>query len=231
MACSCKSKAPALVPVIPQQTDQKQAAPVKPKERVNVQYTFTADTQPLDSCPYCAQKHLAAAAALILQRGLFGTYQASGQLLLASYHLPHYPQTASKLRSIARSLLDYSTGDVAKQFQQMIPQLQSYLQNPKEQKRTTLPDIDQQDHIDAIIHAAAAYQLMKQPYYQLTNKVYAIGQLCVAAMIMRRYPSVDGAYSLRKVWKLLQQIKSIDDPQYSQAMQILHKTILSRLQS
>lgn len=235
MACSCKKKLPVMVPVQPQKISEPKLLPEQKKQdsssSVYVYYTYTTTTLPLDSCPYCAQKHLGTAIAFILQRDYLGVYQASGQLLLASYHLPQYPQLVQKLRKAARGLVDNNSNTNIEDIENLDKEIQACIDDPKPQQRSSVPDYRNSDYIDAIVHASAAYELLQQPYYEQMNKIYAIGQLCLAGMIMRKYTIVDGAKRIRQAWKLLQQAKTTQDKQYQLAVKVLQETIMARLQS
>ena len=223
MACSCKKKN------ITQQQVQKQAQKiVLPIIKQQEQYTFTATTKPLDSCAFCAAKHIALALVLLNKNTQMDTLIALGQLMAAKYHYNTQEQVQTKLLDYTIDLLFNNKFQVTTQIVQSLRSLAQQAQYIRQipQSIQEVPSSVQYSPKEALKHACLAYSLLfTQLFYQTINKPYAIGELVLAALHLQEQDR-QRAKHLRQIWKVVQQIKKPNDRDYLVSRQLLRDFML-----
>ena len=195
------------------------------QEETQSDYDFTPTVQPVDTCVYCAMKHIALANVFMEYDDQFSI---AGELQLAGYHY----NTADSIRS--QLCKNYArTVYTEKQFvYQKLPQLLktslSLLSIDTTSKQTS-PGHLQYDSLSSLVHVATAHSLMfTEVFYEELNKGYAVGELVLAAVnIQNRYR--DTAKHIRDVWKIMQEIKQPNDQAYTDA-QIAIMKVKAQLQ-
>ena len=175
-------------------------------------YDFRPTTEPMDTCAYCAMKHIALASSLLDYDDYFS---AAGQLQLAGYHYNTANEDMSqRCKELARLFITAPN----KAKEQLPALLKEALTYPAEgTTKQTNPGKLNYDPIAAMVHLAAAQALIyTQVFYEQLNKAYAVGQLIIAAVNIQ-LKHRDIAREFRKVWKIIQEIKAVNDQPYKDA--------------
>lgn len=182
-------------------------------------YDFTPTVQPLDTCPYCAMKHISLANVLVEYDDNF---TAAGQLQCAGYHYNTANKTLSdRCKALARQLITDKISAYAK-----LPDLlvQSFKLDAPGTSKQLDPGALKYDPVACAVHLATAQSLLfTQIFYQKLNKGYAIGQLILAAVNIQAGHR-DIARRIRNIWKIAQQIEQPNDQAYKDAQQAILDT-------
>lgn len=182
-------------------------------------YDFTPTVQPLDTCPYCAMKHISLANVLVQYDDNF---TAAGQLQCAGYHY----NTANKglsdrCKALARQLITDKASAYAK-----LPDMlsQSFKLDAHGTSKQLDPGAMSYDPVACAVHLATAQTLLfTQIFYEKLNKGYAIGELILAAVNIQAGHR-DIARRIRNIWKIAQEIEEPNDQAYKDAQQALLDT-------
>lgn len=229
MACSCKKRNVTNEQIQVQANIISEHQPTIQKQS----YDFSVSTKPLQTCPYCASKHLALALALLNKKNIKESLIALGQLMAALYHY-NIQQTAQvhRIQDIIQDLFQ-SKFEVTKQLLDNLSLIASQamyikiLQSSKQQ----ITSATQYSPKEALKHAALAYSLLfTQLFYQQINKPYAIGQLVLAALHLQQKDR-DRARKLRQIWKIVQQIQQPNDQDYLKSRQLLINFLIELYQA
>lgn len=232
MACSCKKKDTTNYQIAVQAKNISQTLIEKPittvtqpvtVEPTKVTYNYQATTKPLQSCPYCASKHISLALALIKDNQKGAILIAIGQLMAASYHYNKAQSTQyNALISIVDKIIDSKfqvDSDIIAQLSSLAGQAQqiTVLRQAKQQ----IPSTFQYSPREALKHACLAFSLMfTQIFYQTINKSYVVGQLVLAALHLQQQDR-PRAKKLRQIWKVVQEIKGPNDQDYIKSRTML----------
>lgn len=179
-------------------------------------YDFTPTTQTMDTCAYCAMKHIALASSLL---DLKDNFSAAGELQLASYHYNIANQSMSQRCRDMAKLLIINPKEAIDKLPQLLKQAMKY--PAQGDTKQTNPGKLNYDPVMSTVHTAAAQALMyTQIFYQTLNQAYAVGELIIAAVNIQLHHR-DIARNLRRAWKVIQQIKEPNDKAYKDAQQII----------
>lgn len=229
MPCSCQkdkaktnqSVSTAITAVT--QDSQAQARVIAPRAQLisswiesDSTYDFTPTTEPMDTCAYCAMKHIALASSLT---DLSDYFSAAGQMQLAAYHYnTANTDMAQQCRNLARLFITAPKEATAKLPQLLIEAMKYPAQGDTKQ---TNPGQLNYDPVASMVHLAAAQALMfTEIFYQQLNKAYAVGELIVAAVNIQMHHR-DIARNMRSAWKVIQEIQEPNDQHYKKAQQLI----------
>lgn len=217
MACSCKKKN-----ITTQQIeDQAKVATTTVATKAN--YDFSTTTKPLQTCPYCASKHIDLALVLLQKNTIEDKLIAIGQLMAATYH---YNTTHIFLTKQINQVLSLFIDNKFQYTQQIRNKVVSIADQAMQV--TNLPDNTQKipstcqySPKEALKHACLAFSLLfTQLFYQRINKAYAVGELILAALHLQQKDRAR-AKKLRQIWKVVQQIKEPNDQDYNKSRTML----------
>ena len=179
-------------------------------------YDFTPTTEPMDTCAYCAMKHIALASSLT---DLNDYFSAAGQLQLAAYHYnTANTDMAQHCRDMARLFIT-SPKEATQKLPDLLKEAMKY--PAQGDSKQTDPGKLNYDPVSSAVHLAAAQALMfTEIFYQQLNQAYAVGQLIVAAVNIQLHHR-DLARNMRRAWKVIQQIAVPNDKPYKDAQQLI----------
>ena len=218
MACSCKNnKALKVQYTTPH---QKTALAQNPVVKVSMEvrqtsdsYSFGATTRPNQLCLNCVGKHLGLAQSF-LQEPFPDSLLAVGQLMCAAQHLRGmYPKSAYYFQDLAYKVLDKpyyaQTGELIKYsaqrlMQGQLPQLQQ-------------PSIPGSPLLMLLSRLLQVYcMLFTELLYEDVNRLWTMGALAKVSLDYQRATKDRDVYvRSRKIWKMVQQMKTGDSTYYT----------------
>lgn len=219
MPCSCKKNKPQEKQLVQTVTkDNKvQNKPVQLNFPESDSFDFTATTQPLDTCYYCAMKHIALANAVMQ---FDDNFTIAGELQLAGYHYNTANKAMSdKCKQYARKAIT-DKELVYRNLPELMKQSVSLDAVAVSDKELHPGDLNY-DSVASAVHLAAAFSMMyTELFYQHVNKGFAVGELVLAAVNIQKLHR-DIAKHIREAWKVLQEIVEPNDQYYVNAREKL----------